>query len=80
MLSSLSPNFQIVEDVYTTLALGTQLFFFIRWTLSRIEHYKATQVFIEQMKSNHLPHIYRNLRAICDKLDIKFSEPEPEDE
>lgn len=61
-------------------ALSAQAFFAIRWTVAGIIHYHETQRFITNMRTNHLPHIYRNLEALCDAAGIKFTEPRQDSE
>ena len=77
-LSNISPRVNALEEVYTAFAIAAQLYFFARWTVKRIDHYRQTQRFIEQMRTNHLPHIYAALKALCDKQGVHFEEPDSE--
>lgn len=67
----MSRFWQMAEHVVVVLgALGTGA----RWWLHKHDRSVKQEVFIEEVRSNHLPHIYRALRAICTKLGINMEE------
>jgi hypothetical protein len=58
-----------------TLALSAivQLVFFLRWLYRRIRNDELTRIFVQDMATNHLPHIYDLLEKLCDRQGIERS-------
>src|SRR5271168_887780 len=53
-----------------------QFVLFVRWLYRRIRNDEMTRAFVEDMATNHLPHIYRLLEKLCDEKGIE-TPPEP---
>jgi hypothetical protein len=53
------------------LPLLAQFVLFVRWLYRRIRNEEMNRVFVEDMATNHLPHIYALLAKICDQLGIE---------
>ncbi|MGH9682167.1 MAG: hypothetical protein ACRD4S_00935 [Candidatus Acidiferrales bacterium] len=47
-----------------------QLVLFVRWLYRRIRNDELTRAFVEDMATNHLPHIYELLERLCDRQGI----------
>jgi len=47
-----------------------QLTLFLRWLYCRIRNEELTRTFVNDMATNHLPHIYDLLEKICDRQGI----------
>ena len=48
-----------------------QFFLFLRWLYRRIRNDEMTRTFVEDMATNHLPHIYALLESLCDEKGIE---------
>ena len=48
-----------------------QFVVFLRWMYRRIRNDELTRAFVEDMATNHLPHIYEMLEKLCDKQGIE---------
>ena len=48
-----------------------QLALFLRWLYRRIRNDEITRAFVEDMATNHLPHIYERLDKLCDRQGIE---------
>ena len=48
-----------------------QFVVFLRWIYRRIRNDELTRAFVEDMATNHLPHIYEMLEKLCDKQGIE---------
>ncbi|MFZ3214899.1 MAG: hypothetical protein WA192_02460 [Candidatus Acidiferrales bacterium] len=69
---------EIIDPYWLTLMLSflVQFVLFLRWLYRRIRNDEMTRVFVEDMAMNHLPHIYRLLKRLCDDKGIETpSEP-----
>ena len=53
-----------------------QFILFVRWLYRRIRNDEITRAFVEDIATNHLPHIYVLLENICDQQGIERS-PSP---
>ena len=53
------------------LASLVQFGVFLRWIYRRIRNDELTRAFVEDMATNHLPHIYEMLEKLCDKQGIE---------
>jgi len=51
---------EFVEPYWWTVALASlvQLVFFLRWVYRRIRNEEIMRVFVQDMATHHLPHIY----------------------
>jgi hypothetical protein len=67
---------EYIEPYWWTFALASlvQLVFFMRWVYRRIRNEEIMRVFVQDMATNHLPHIYHLLEKICDQQGIKRSQ------
>jgi len=52
-------------------ASAVQLILFLRWLYRRVRNDEMTRCFVEDMATNHLPHIYSVLGKICDQKGIE---------
>jgi hypothetical protein len=59
------------------LALIVHLAFFLRWVYRRIRNDELMRAFVEDMATNHLPHIYERLGRLCDEQGIERSPAPP---
>ena len=59
------------------LASAVQLVLFLRWLYRHIRNEEITRSFVEDMATNHLPHIYELLERICEKQGIDRHKPTP---
>jgi hypothetical protein len=48
-----------------------QFILFLRWLYRRIRNDETTRAFVEDMATNHLPHIYGVLQRICEQKGIE---------
>jgi hypothetical protein len=49
----------------------------IKWLYKRIRNGEIQAAFVEDMATNHLPHLYHADRKICEALQIELDEPPP---
>lgn len=54
-----------------------QFFLFLRWLYRRIRNDEITRAFVEDMATNHLPHIYPFLEKLCDEKGIETAPSPP---
>jgi len=47
-----------------------QLALFLRWLYRRVRNDEITRAFVQDMATNHLPHIYDRLERLCDQQGI----------
>jgi hypothetical protein len=47
-----------------------QFALFLRWLYRRIRNDELMRVFVEDMATNHLPHIYDLLERLCERQGI----------
>ena len=55
-------------------ALLVQSIFFAGWMYRRKRSDDITRVFVRDVATNHLPHLYRSLEKIARKLDVELEE------
>ena len=48
-----------------------QFILFLRWIYRRVRNDEIMRLFVEDMATNHLPHIYDLLARICDEKGIE---------
>jgi len=53
--------------------LIVQFFLFLRWLYRRVRNDELLRVFVEDIATNHLPHIYQMLEKLCDRQGIERS-------
>lgn len=56
-------------------SLLVQFFLFLRWLYRRIRNDELMRVFVQDIATNHLPHIYGLLLKLCDQQGIDPSPP-----
>lgn len=63
------------EPFWWTVAFSSivQLVVFLRWIYRRVRNDEITRAFVEDMATNHLPHIYEVLTKLCDQKGIERS-------
>lgn len=54
-------------------SLLVQFVMFVRWLYRRIRNDELLRVFVADMATNHLPHIYEVLQKLCDQQGIERS-------
>lgn len=59
------------------LGAVVQLALFLRWLYRRIRNDELIRVFVQDMATNHLPHIYYALHELCVRQGIRLSDPPP---
>ena len=47
-----------------------QLVLFLRWLYRRIRNDEIMRAFVQDMATNHLPHIYERLERLCEQQGI----------
>jgi hypothetical protein len=48
-----------------------QLVLFLRWIYRRFRDDEINRAFVEDMATNHLPHVYELLAKLCDQQGIE---------
>ena len=64
-----------LQDIYYTLVILGILVTFGGWLLKQFLDARIYKVFIKDMATNHLPHIYHTIHLIGEKLGVEISEP-----
>lgn len=66
-------------EVYVTLILAilANAVLLIRWSYKKTRDAEIQRVFVHDMATNHLPHIYSALRQIASFHGIALEEPPP---
>jgi hypothetical protein len=59
------------------IALAVQFVLFVRWVYRRIRNDELLRIFVRDMATNHLPHVYHALRELCQKQGIDLADPPP---
>jgi len=65
MFNNMNPYWLVVA-----FALLTQFFVFVRWLHRRMRDAEISRVFVCDIASNHLPHIYHALQLIAEDRGI----------
>jgi hypothetical protein len=55
----------------TAFASLVQLVLFLRWMYRRIRNHEIMRAFVQDMATNHLPHIYERLERLCQRHGIE---------
>ena len=58
-----------------TFSAIVQFVLFLRWLYRRIRDDQITRIFVRDMATNHLPHIYDLLLKICEEQGIDRAPP-----
>jgi hypothetical protein len=68
-----------IDPYWWTFALTSlvQFVLFLRWLYRRIRNDEMTRAFVEDMATNHLPHVYRLLEQLCDEKGIEVAPSPP---
>jgi len=66
----MSPFFDVYHVSVAAAGL-VQLVLFLRWLYRRIRNDELMRAFVEDMATNHLPHIYDLLEKLCDEQGIE---------
>jgi hypothetical protein len=61
-IKMLEPNWWTIG-----FAVIVQLALFVRWLYRRIRNDELLQIFVEDMATSHLPHIYELLLKLCEQ-------------
>jgi len=59
------------------IASVVQFALFLRWLYRHFRNEEITRAFVEDMATNHLPHIYELLEKICEQQGIDRRKPTP---
>jgi hypothetical protein len=70
---------KMLEPGWLAIAFSVivQLVLFVRWLYRRIRNDELLSIFVEDMATNHLPHIYDLLLKLCDQQGIERSQLPP---
>jgi len=68
-----------LDPYHITLALtaAVQFVLFLRWLYRRIRNDEILRAFVEDIATNHLPHIYERLNQLCDQQGTDRSPAPP---
>ena len=69
-----SPSLPTIIGIPSGLAV---LWAAIRYLYRRIRSHDVTEVFVHDMATNHLPHIYHALQILCEREGVKLPDPPP---
>jgi hypothetical protein len=59
----------------STLLFAAQFVVFLRWLYRRIRNDEVTRTFVQDIATNHLPHIYELLQRLCRQQGIDGTNP-----
>jgi hypothetical protein len=65
----------LIDPYWLTVGSASlvQFILFLRWLYRRIRNDEMTRAFVEDMATNHLPHIYGVLQRICEQKGIEHA-------
>ncbi len=66
-----------VAEVWAIIATTANFVYLVRWAYKRVFNYQISEAFVEDVATNHLPHIQACLHLIAVKLGIELPEPPP---
>jgi hypothetical protein len=68
-----------IDPHWPTFAITAfvQFILFVRWIYRRVRNEEITRLFVEDMATSHLPHIYELLGQICDEKGIEHETAPP---
>lgn len=63
----------LIDPYWITVVSASivQFVLFVRWLYRRIRNDEMTRAFVEDMATNHLPHIYSVLERLCEQKGIE---------
>lgn len=63
---------EFIEPYWWTVGVSSlvQLILFVRWFYRRVRNEELLRKFVEDIATNHLPHIYQLLETMCEKQGI----------
>lgn len=64
-----------LHSLVSTFVVFVQFLLFLRWLHRRIRNDEITRVFVQDMATNHLPHIYEVLQRLCNEQGIDNVNP-----
>ncbi len=62
------------DRIVLALAVAAQFVLFLRWLYRRVRNDELMRVFVQDMATNHLPHIYDAMHELCKLQGIELSE------
>jgi len=65
------------DHIVVALTTLVQFVLFLRWLYRRIRNDEITRAFVQDMATNHLPHIYDALHRICRTQGIELPDSPP---
>jgi hypothetical protein len=65
-IKMLEPNWWTIG-----FAVIVQLALFVRWLYRRVRNDELLRIFVEDMATSHLPHIYELLLRLCEQQGIE---------
>ena len=65
------------DRIVVAFTVAAQFVLFLRWLYRRIRNDELTRAFVQDMATNHLPHIYSALHAICRTQGIELPDAPP---
>jgi len=67
----------LLSPPWWTLGISSlvQLVLFVRWIYRRIRNDEILRLFVHDMATNHLPHIYDLLLKLCEQQGIDREQP-----
>jgi hypothetical protein len=70
---------KLFDPYWISLAFSgiVQLVLFLRWLYRRIRNDDLNRAFVQDMATNHLPHIYDLLVKLCEKQGIETHSQPP---
>ena len=63
------------HSLVSTFVVFVQFLLFLRWLHRRVRNDEITRVFVQDMATNHLPHIYEVLQRLCNEQGIETANP-----
>jgi hypothetical protein len=58
-----------------TILFAAQFIVFLKWLYRLIRNDEMTRIFVQDMATNHLPHIYELLQRLCEQQGIGTANP-----
>lgn len=65
------------DRIAVVFSVCVQLALFLRWLYRRVRNDELIRVFVQDMATNHLPHIYHALQELCHRQGIELPETPP---
>ncbi|MGH9702065.1 MAG: hypothetical protein ACRD4K_01725, partial [Candidatus Acidiferrales bacterium] len=61
------------DRIVLALAVAVQFVLFVRWLYRRVRNDELMRVFVQDMATNHLPHVYAALHELCKLQGIELN-------